>query len=80
MELWTAEIFDYSFETPMLIGVYDTEEKAWDAVNIVLAQHKKRNPDVSDERFTIFVGPVQLNGFCPGVMDFLGTEIMEDWH
>lgn len=79
MELWSAEIYDYSYETPFLVGVYDTEQKARDAADIVLARYRERNPNVPEDRFVPYVGPIQLNGFCSGIMDFLGTELMEEY-
>lgn len=71
MDLYIADIFDYSGETPFIVGVYDTEEKAWDAIDIVLKQVKKKNPDTNMEaRFVCYVTKVQLNGFAPACMDW----------
>ena len=75
MDLWIAEIFDYSFEIPMLVGVFDTEQKASDAIGIVLRRHRENNPNVEEGRFVQTITPTQVNGFCPAVMDFLGMEV-----
>ena len=71
MELWVADVFDYSGETPFLVGVYDTEEKAWEAIQIVINRILEKSPKTNVEaRFVRYVTPVQLNGFTPACMDW----------
>jgi hypothetical protein len=75
MELWIADIFDYSFEAPYLIGVYATEQQAWDAIRIVIDRSLEKGAStMGEERFHPTVTPVQLNGFAPACMDWLGCE------
>lgn len=76
MDLWIAELYDYCREIPMLVGIYDSEEKADEAVAIVLRQHRQKEPNTPEGRFFKMVNRVQLNGFCPAVMDNLGWEGM----
>ena len=74
-ELWVADIFDYFFEAPYLVGVYTTEQQAWDAISIVVNQCMSKDPGLSpDQRFSSTVTPIQLNGFTPACMDWLGSE------
>ena len=49
MEIWVADIFDYSGETPFLVGVYDSEEKAWAAIDIVINRILEINPKTNVE-------------------------------
>lgn len=75
MEIWIADIFDYNFEVPFLVGVYSTEQQAMDAIHIVIDQVLQRDPKTNPEqRFHYYVAPVQLNGFTPACMDWLGCE------
>lgn len=70
MEVYVADVFDYTCEMPFVVGVYDTEEKAWDAIRIVLDRVVEKNPKTNVEaRFVCYVTPVQLNGFTPACMD-----------
>lgn len=80
MDLWVAELYDYSYESPFIVGIYDTAQKAADAVDIIRKRHLERNPDVPDSRFVPCITQIQLNGFCPGIMDFLGVEIGEKYN
>ena len=71
MELYVADIFDYSGERPFIVGVYDTEQKAWDAIEIVIKEVLRINPNTNIEaRFCTYVTPIQLNGFAPACMDW----------
>lgn len=71
MELFVADVFDYSGERPFIVGVYDTEEKAWDAIDIVIKQIVGVNPKTDTEaRFHAYVTPIQLNGFSPACMEW----------
>lgn len=75
MEFFIAELFDYFFEIPMIVGVFTTEEQASDAIDIVVEQLKRKDPRrVPDSRFVPTITPVTVNGFTPAVMDFLGSE------
>lgn len=72
-ELWIADIFDYYFEAPYLVGVYSTEQQAWDAISIVINRCMEKDPGGHPEsRFNSWVTPVQLNGFTPACIDWLG--------
>lgn len=71
MELYIADVFDYSGERPFVVGVYDDEDSAWEAIRIVLERIKEKNPDANlESRFDCFVTPVQMNGFTPACMDW----------
>lgn len=71
MELFVADVFDYSGERPFIVGVYDTEQKAWDAIDIVIKQIVGVNPKTDVEaRFQTYVTPIQLNGFSPACMEW----------
>jgi hypothetical protein len=72
MDLFVAEVYDYSFEQPMFVGIYDSEDLADQAIEIVMRRYKERDPKCPDSRFVPMVNQVQLNGFCPAVMDNLG--------
>lgn len=74
MDLFIAELYDYSYGAPMLVGIYDSEDKAQQAIAIVLRRHREKDPDCPETRFVQIITPVQLNGFCPAVMDNLGWE------
>ena len=74
MDLFVAELYDYSYSEPMLVGIYDSEDKAGEAIGIVLRQYQKKAPNDPEERFVSIITCVQLNGFCPAVMDNLGWE------
>ena len=77
IELWVAEIFDYTYEVPYLVGIFATEQQALDAVGIVIArvaEKENEEPDDLEERFVPNVVPVQLNTFAPACMDWLGYE------
>ena len=71
LELWIADIFDYSGERPFIVGVYESEDLAYAAIEIVLNQIKEKNPKTNiAARFVSYVTPVQLNGFSPACMDW----------
>ena len=74
MDLFVAELYDYSSEIPMLVGIFDDEDKADQAIAIVLRRHREKEPNTPETRFVKIVTRVQLNGFCPAVMDNLGWE------
>lgn len=74
MDLYIAELYDYNYSAPMLVGIYDSEDKADKALAIVLRQYRQKYPDCPSGRFVQIINPVQLNGFCPAVMDALGWE------
>ena len=70
MELYIAEVFDYCAERPYLVGVYNSEEKATAAIDILIGQVLENNPGTNPEsRFNVYVTPVQLNGFTPASME-----------
>ena len=72
-ELWIADIFDYFFEAPYLVGVYSTEQQAWDAISIVINRCMEKESCLRpDQRFETWVTPVQLNGFTPACMQWMG--------
>lgn len=74
MEVWIADIFDYSFEVPYIVGVYATEEQAWAAIRIVIDRSlEKEASTMGEERFNPTVTPVMLNSFTPACMDWLGV-------
>ena len=71
MEIFVADVFDYSGEKPFIVGVYDTEQKAWDAIDIVMKRIAEINPGTNIEaRFSPFVTPIQLNSFSPACMEW----------
>ena len=74
MDLYVAELFDYDWEKPMLVGIYDSEDKAEKAIAIVLRRYREKEPDYQGSRFVQMVTTVQLNGFCPEAIDHLGWE------
>lgn len=75
MEVWIADIFDYSFEAPYLVGVYTTEEQAWDAIRIIIDQALAKGAStMGEDRFSPTVTPVMLNSFAPACMEWLGYE------
>ena len=64
MRVWTVWIFDYFWEMTIPVGVYDTEEKANTAADIVLAQKRKDEPNnVPDGRYEIYIESSELNAF-----------------
>ena len=71
LDLYIADVFDYFGERPFIVGVYDTEQKAWDAIQVVMDRIKEIKPDTPIEsRFVAYVTEVQLNGFTPACMDW----------
>ena len=76
MELFVAEVFDYWWETPLIVGVYMTESDARAAIDIVLNRVRELDPSIdADRRFVETITPVTLNGFTPACLDYLGTEV-----
>lgn len=74
MDLYIAELYDYCSDIPMLVGIYDNEDLADKAVAIVLRRYREKEPNSPEGRFLKMINKVQLNGFCPAVMDNLGWE------
>lgn len=71
MEVWIADVFDYSGETPFLVGVFDSEQGAWDAIDVVINNMIAINPGINvDARFVRYVTPVKINDFTPACMDW----------
>lgn len=71
MEVWIADMFDYSSEAPFIVGVYDSEEKAWAAIQIVIDRILEVNPKTNiNARFVRYVTPVQINSFAPACVDW----------
>lgn len=73
MDVYIADIFDYFGERPFVVGVFDSEENAWAAIDIVIKQMGKvgdsRHTD-PEGRFVPYVTKVQINGFTPACMEW----------
>ena len=78
MDIFVAEIYDYSYSVPMMVGLYDTEEKAMDAIQIVVDRcRNSKSKNFPEGRFLPSINRVPMNGFAPAIMDWLGNEVEE---
>ena len=75
IELFAAELYDYSYDVPTLIGIYQTEELAQEAIDIVVARVSEKNPGIDpDARWVPFITPLQVNSFSPAMAEMFGYE------
>lgn len=64
MPFYAAYVIDYFSDQRIFVGVFDTEGRAESAIEIVIGQCRKNNPDNTPEgRFTWYWEEVRLNEF-----------------
>lgn len=75
MEYYLAELYDYTYGVPFLIGVYTTEDGAQTAIDIIIKQLKEKGTqDYLEGRFVPIISTIILNGFTEYAMDLLSDE------
>lgn len=64
MNTYVAYLFDLFYDMHILVGVFSTYEKAEDAIEIVMEQKRKTEPENSPEgRYDFDIACVPLDGF-----------------
>lgn len=64
MTVYAAWVMDLFCGMDTLIGIFDTEEKAQQAIEIVLKQAAEARPDATpDSRFDYYWAPMDINSF-----------------
>lgn len=68
MNVYVALLYDSFYGQEVIIGVYDTEEKAGNALDIILEQKYKEDSDLPEARYDSDIVELQLNCFNHNMM------------
>ena len=75
MDMWAAELYDYDYCAPFLVGIYSTAENAERGIKIIMDKLKNNGKQEFQEgRFIPSVTLVKADCFTPAIIDLLADE------